>query len=77
MTAPLTSKGRDASHILSMTTSSQSIQLCLHTSTTTTPSGKKKGKKKGLTLTPEQIQLLVRVTGILKFLSLVRLCVDF
>mmetsp|Transcript_37614 Transcript_37614/g.94986 ORF Transcript_37614/g.94986 Transcript_37614/m.94986 type:complete len:633 (-) Transcript_37614:222-2120(-) len=34
--------------------------------------GKKKGgKKKGLTLTPEQTQLLVRVTGALKFLSLV------
>ncbi len=33
--------------------------------------GKKKGKKKGLALSPEQTQMLVSITGCLKFLSLV------
>ena len=32
---------------------------------------KKKGKKKGLTLTPEQTEALARVTGCLKFLTMV------
>lgn len=39
-----------------------------------THAGKKKGakKKKGLSLTPEQTHNLVRITGALKFLCLVR-----
>jgi hypothetical protein len=42
----------------------------LHTATSS-GKNKKKGKKKGLTLTPEQTEALINITGCLKFLTMV------